>query len=133
MYETKQKTYILDVLKENKDKHLTCEEIFDLLKQKECSVSLATLYRYLDKLVLNNVVRKYTSAHLGKAGYQFIDDKCKKHNHFHMICLTCNKLIHLDCDLMNNFINHVEEHHDFKVIPEKVVYYGYCSECRGDN
>ena len=50
-----------------------------LLKQKGYSVSLATLYRYLDKLVLNNVVRKYTTSHLGKACYQFIDDKCKKH------------------------------------------------------
>ena len=41
--------------------------------------------------------------------------------------------MHLDCELMNNFINHIEEHHKFKVVPEKIVYYGYCEECRGDN
>ena len=132
MYETKQKNYILDVLIENKDKHLNCEEIYDILKQRNLSVSLATLYRYLDKLVASNKVRKYTSTHLGKACYQYIDDTCKNHNHFHMICLKCNKLIHLDCELMNEFIEHVENHHKFKIMPEKVVYYGYCNECRGD-
>lgn len=133
MYETRQKKYILDVLKENKEKHLNCEEIYDILKEKNCSVSLATLYRYLDKLVSLNIIRKYTTTHLGKACYQYIDNNCKEHNHFHMICLNCNKLIHLDCELMHNFINHIEEHHKFKVMPEKVVYYGYCENCRGDN
>lgn len=133
MYETKQKNYILDILKENKDKQMNCEEIYVALKEKNYSVGLATIYRYLDKLVELNIVRKYNSSHLGKAYFQYIDEDCKKHNHFHMICLKCNKLVHLDCELMNNFINHIEEHHKFKVVPEKIVYYGYCEECRGDN
>ena len=132
MYETKQKTYILNILKENKSKHLNCEEIYDILKEKGYQVSLATLYLYLDKLVESNIVRKYSTTHLGKACYQYIDDNCKDHNHFHMICITCNKLIHLDCNLMSEFISHVEEHHKFKIQPEKVVYYGYCEEFGGN-
>ena len=32
MYQTKQKSYILNILKENKDKHLNAEEIFIILK-----------------------------------------------------------------------------------------------------
>ena len=131
MYETKQKKYILDILQENSDKHLNCEEIHDLLKDKGYSVSLATLYRYLDKFVSLNYVRKYTTTHLGKACYQLIDNTCKKHNHFHLICLKCNRLIHLDCNLMNEFMEHINKHHKFKVVPEKVVYYGYCEECGG--
>ena len=133
MYETKQKNHILNVLIENKDIQLNCEEIYDILRSKKYSVSLATLYRYLDKLVSLNVIRKYSSTHLGKAYYQYIDDHCKSHNHVHMICLNCNKLIHLDCKVMNNFINHIEEHHNFKILPEKNVYYGYCEECRGEH
>lgn len=132
MYQTKQKSYILNILKENKDKHLNAEEIFMILKEQNLSVSLATLYRYLDKLVNENIVRKYTSSHLGKACYQYIDSHCHKHNHFHLICLKCNKLIHLDCDLIDSFLSHVEEHHKFKISKEKVVYYGYCDECGRD-
>ena len=131
MYDTKQKNYILEILKENKEKHLNCEEILSLLKEKNYKVSQATLYRYLDKLLEQNIIRKYTTHHLSKACYQYIDEKCH-HSHFHMMCLTCNKLIHLDCNIMNNFINHIEDHHDFKVLPEKVIYYGYCKECRGE-
>ena len=33
MYETKQKNYILDILKENKDKQMNCEEIYVALKE----------------------------------------------------------------------------------------------------
>ena len=131
MYDTKQKGYILEILKENKEKHLNSEEILTLLKEKNYKVSQATLYRYLDKLLEQNIIRKYTTNHLSKSCFQYIDDKCN-HSHFHMICLTCNKLIHLDCNIMNNFINHIEDHHDFKVLPEKVIYYGYCKECRGE-
>lgn len=132
MYETKQKSYILEVLKDNKDRQLNCEEIYDLLKIKNYSVGLATIYRYLEKLVNSNIIRKYTSSNKGKAYFQYIDDECKKHNHFHMICLKCNCLIHLDCNEMNEFIKHIDEHHNFKVIPEKIVYYGYCKDCRGE-
>lgn len=131
MYDTKQKNYILEVLKENKDKHLNSEEILELLKVKNYKVSQATLYRYLDKLEEVSIIRKFTKPHLSKACYQYIDEKCS-HSHFHMICIECNKLIHLDCDLMNKFISHIEEHHEFKVLPEKVIYYGYCKKCRGE-
>ena len=120
MYDTKQKNYILEVLKENKDKHLNSEEILELLKVKNYKVSQATLYRYLDKLEEASIIRKFTKPHLSKACYQYIDEKCS-HSHFHMICVECNK-----------FISHIEEHHEFKVLPEKVIYYGYCKECRGE-
>ena len=130
MYETKQKTFILNILKENKDKHLTIEEIYDLLKENNYSVSIATIYRYLEKLVSTNIVRKYNTSHTEKATFQYIDEDCKKENHIHLICLKCNKLIHLNCHEMSSFIHHFEEHHDFKIIPNKVVYYGYCNECK---
>ncbi len=130
MYQTKQKEAILLILKNNKNKHLTCEEIYDLLKENNYHVSLATLYRYLDKLVNDNIIRKYNSLNLGKARYQFIAEDCQKSNHFHLICLKCNKLIHLNCDLLSDSIKHLEEEHTFKVVKEKVVFYGYCNECQ---
>lgn len=130
MYETKQKTFILNILKDHKENHLTIEEIHDLLKEKEYSVSVATIYRYLEKLVESNIVRKYNTSNATKATFQYIDDECKKDNHIHLICLKCNKLIHLDCNEMSSFINHLEEHHKFKIIPNKIVYYGYCAECK---
>ena len=42
MYDTKQKNYILEVLKENKEKHLNSEEILDLLKNKNYTLRIKT-------------------------------------------------------------------------------------------
>lgn len=132
MYQTKQKSNIINILVENKDKHLNAEEIYMILKNNNTSVSLATLYRCLDKLVSENLVRKYTSTHLGKACYQYIDKSCTLHNHFHLVCEKCQKLIHIDCKMIEDFIEHIEKHHNFKVQREKVVYYGLCEDCRGE-
>jgi Fur family ferric uptake transcriptional regulator len=89
MYQTKQKNIIINILIENKDKHLNAEEIYMILKKNNASVSLATLYRCLDKLVSENIVRKYNTTHLGKACYQYIDKNCTVHNHFHLVCEKC--------------------------------------------
>ena len=58
-YHTKQRSIILDLLKANQDRHLTAEEMLELLNQNHTPVSKATLYRYLDMLVSQNAVRKF--------------------------------------------------------------------------
>ncbi|KUK08004.1 MAG: Fe2+/Zn2+ uptake regulation protein, partial [Caldanaerobacter subterraneus] len=44
---TTQRRVILDVIMENKDKHLSSEEIYDLVKRKYPEIGLATVYRTL--------------------------------------------------------------------------------------
>ena len=83
VYNTRQKTIILEMLKNNKDKHLTADDMLFILSAQKVSVSRATLYRYLDKLEETNIIRKFTKPHLSKACYQYIDEKCS-HSHFHM-------------------------------------------------
>lgn len=125
-YLTKNKTTVLSVLIENKGKHLTIEEIDELLKGK---VPLASIYRIVDSLVDEGLVQKYTIDRNSSACFQYIGDGIA-HSHFHLLCVKCGKLIHLECHEVNHLIEHIESEHGFKVDISKVNLYGICEECQ---
>lgn len=134
VYNTRQKIQILEMLKNNKDKHLTVDEMFFILSAMKVNVSRATLYRYLDVLVATGEVKKFITSEDGKACYQYFDPSLNCNEHFHLMCIECGKLIHLCCDEVNHVISHIEGEHNFKVDPGKIVFYGTCEEClkKGD-
>ena len=51
MYSTKQKSSIINLLKENSDKLLSPDKISDLLKERNEAVGKATLYRYFSNIM----------------------------------------------------------------------------------
>ena len=49
--------------------------------------------------------------------------------HFHLKCITCKKLIHLNCDFMNGIEQHILKEHHFQVDSSRTVFYGQCEDC----
>lgn len=125
-YVTKNKLKIIEILKANEDRHLTIEEIFELSNKE---VPIASIYRIIDQLLLEGVVRKYVVDKNLSACFQYVGDG-SIHSHFHLICTKCRKLFHLECSNVNNLISHIEEHHGFKVDISRVNLYGICEECQ---
>ena len=70
-YNTKQSKMVFDILLENKDRHLTADEIFESLKGKGESVGKTTVYRHLEKLCASGEVRKFTGGDGDSACYQY--------------------------------------------------------------
>ena len=131
-YNTKSKKSLLELLENNKELHLTIEDIKELYKDKNEEISLATIYRRVNELVDHGLVQKIVYDNSKKACYQIkIGSDC--HNHYHMICEKCGKLIHLDCDEINELVNHISNEHNFRINKYKVVFYGLCEECSNDN
>lgn len=130
-YNTKQKQIILDCLTANNHCLLTCDEISDILKQSGTPVGKATLYRYLDSLVLSGDARKLSDESKKSAAYQLIDKDMDCHSHMHLKCTDCGKLIHLGCDFMSGVGEHILEHHQFRIDNSKTLIYGVCSDCSG--
>ena len=122
-YQTKNKTQILDILKDNKDKHLTMEEI----KELSSDIPQASVYRIVDALTNEGRVRRYLVDNNQPACYQYIDEE--ERIHFHLLCSKCGKLIHLECHEVNKLIEHIKEEHGFEVDISKVNLYGICKEC----
>ena len=91
-YNTKSKKSLLELLENNKEVHLTIEDIKELYKDKNEEISLATIYRRVNELVDHGLVQKIVYDNSKKACYQ-IKTGSDCHNHYHMICEKCGKLI----------------------------------------
>ena len=133
-YKTKQRAAILEYLKNNVDNHITADNIIEYFKAIDNPIGKSTVYRYLDNLVEENIVRKYASSeHGGSACFQYVDGKDECHMHFHMKCSKCGSLIHLDCHEIEELSDHIFKDHKFKIDMCKTVLYGTCEKCMSMN
>ncbi|MBQ7600167.1 MAG: transcriptional repressor [Clostridia bacterium] len=120
-YNTKQREEILELLKANRDRCLTAREICGMVKAGE-----ATVFRTLSALAKEGTVSKFLSG--GTPTYQ-LNECGAHHEHIHLKCSECGKLIHSDCSFIEELEHHFEKDHSFKVDRSKTVIYGICSEC----
>lgn len=121
-YKTKQKDIILKCLIENKDKCLKANDIYEVLK-KDNNIGLTTIYRTLNNLSENGIIKKYIDDK--EATYQYIDyEKCK--NHLHLKCIKCHNIYHLDCNEAIELSKHIKNKHKF-IIDSTIL--GICEEC----
>lgn len=129
-YKTRQRTLILNCLKDNKDRHITAEEIHEYLLRSGESVGMTTIYRNLDKLLKEGQLRRYELAQGQSACFQYVDGDGDCREHFHLKCEGCGRLIHLDCDDLSKLSEHIEKEHAFYLNSSKTVLYGLCADCK---
>lgn len=128
-YNTKQREKILEYLKENKDSNITAKEILKHFKNNEDNIGKATVYRYLNELVKQNVIKKYNLENRNCSCFQYVEEKhCEEH--YHLKCEKCNKIIHLECDEIKEIQNHLQKEHKFQLNSGKTVLYGICDKCK---
>lgn len=126
-YSTKQRKAIIELLKESST-HTRAVDILNHLKSKGINVSFATVYRTLDKLEGEGVVKKMTVGNGQGACYQYLEgSEC--HEHFHLKCIECGELIHLSCDFLSEMEKHIFDEHAFTISSGKTVIYGTCASC----
>lgn len=132
-YQTKSRKKILEYLQLKKDQCVTISDIKEFLMQQEEEVNVSTIYRFLDKLIAQGKVMKYQKEDGKKAVFQYIDDMKEKHchEHLHMQCVKCGKVIHLNCEFMEDFSKHMKEHHHFQIQCPNSILYGICEDCEG--
>lgn len=128
-YKTKQGERIFGILEKNSARHLTAEEISGLLKSEGMAVGMATVYRNLEKFVSEGKVRRYRLDDGESACYQLVGgEEC--HEHFHLKCLECGGVIHLECNYLDDLNGHLLERHGFSLDRTKIILYGLCEKCK---
>ena len=128
-YRTRQREMIIDYMIRNRDIHVTADMIINYFKLQGTPVGKTTVYRNLDKLVAENVVRKFTIEDGVGACYQYAPDGSRCAEHYHFKCSECGRLFHIQCDFMNEIKGHVYKEHKFVIDSSKTVFYGICEEC----
>ncbi len=129
-YSTKQRSAILDFLKENST-HASVSDILYHLKEKNIKISVATIYRALERFESEGIIRKMVVGQGTGACYQYIESSsCMEH--FHLKCIRCGRLIHLSCEFLEDMQNHIQREHSFSISSGRTVIYGTCNNCLGE-
>lgn len=129
-YRTKSKEYIMEFFQVHSEQIVSAADIYNYLEAHGKQVNLATIYRNLDKMTEEGVILKYKTAKDEHAVYQFTGEHESCHEHLHLQCVKCGKVIHLECCFMKDITEHLLEHHGFVLECNNSVLYGLCRECR---
>ena len=108
---TEQRKFIWDEITSSDD-HREAEDIFLALRKKNINVSRATVYRTIDVLVKNNLVRKLD---IGDAPSKY-ENKIDSHHHDHMICLETGDIIEFYNEELENLQDEIAKKHGYKVV-----------------
>lgn len=127
-YKTKQSIAILEYLESINGAHVTVGQIKEYFSNNDICIGTTTIYRNLDKLMSQGKVKKYYLNNFSGACYQYIDNSPKT-NHYHFICEKCNRIIHIQCDMLDEANNHINSSHNFDVNKSKTIFYGTCENC----
>ena len=126
-YQTRQRAAVMRILDENRERHLSAEDIRALLAESGCAVGRATIYRCLDRLVEAGQVSRYLGGEGECACYQLAATECRHHYHFK--CVRCGALLHVECEQLDAIEAHVHSEHGFVIDPSRTVFYGICRSC----
>ena len=128
---TQQRLLVLEVLADHKDRHMTAEDIYELVKEDYPDIGLATIYRTVQLLLEMQLVDRIN-----------LDDGCiryeigefyngeGKHHHHHLICRKCGKILPFKDDLLEGLERLIVDTTGFHVLDHELKFYGQCEECR---
>lgn len=130
---TNQRLLVLEAIASRPERHLTAEEIYELVKVDFPEIGLATVYR---------TIQLFSELHLidrinfddGFVRYEIgnIYNHEQKHRHHHLICKKCGKVTSFQDDLLEELEEKIANTTGFYVVDHEVKLYGYCVECGGN-
>lgn len=132
-YKTKQREILLSYFEKLPGVHVTALDVCNYLKDQGATIGQSTVYRQLESLVEEGIVKKYVIDMNSPACFEYVvtDGRKEPEACIHCKCEKCGKLIHLHCDEMEAMLAHLHREHGFRVNPTRTVIYGLCEECLG--
>lgn len=128
---TSQRQYILEILIRENDKHLSFEELATIVSKDYPSIGLSTIYRTIRLFEKFNLVSVLICAD-GLVRYEL--RLPLEHNHHHLICNCCKKVIDVDKDLLTEIEAMINIKYNFDIVDHSLTFYGICINCqKGDN
>lgn len=123
---SRQRDLVLKAL-ENNVVHPTADYIYSLLRQSEPNISLATVYRNLNLLADNGVIKRIS----GLDGITRFDHNTS--NHYHFICSNCNKIYDVPADIVGDPAKEVLVRTGLIVESFDISFRGVCQNCKKVN
>jgi len=104
--------------------HPTADEIYAEISKTCPSISRATVYRNLQQLCEEGVIRR---REIPGSPDRFDHDTT---NHYHVRCTVCGKVVDVDMDYLDGLPGTVKDTHGFLLTGHSVVFDGICADCQ---
>ena len=105
--------------------HPTAAMIYDELKPRFSSLSLATVYNTLETLVGLGVVNV-----LGHAGDDKVHYDADTEPHVNLACISCSRIIDIPSEHVTHLDSEITAASGYKLLGARVLYYGLCPACQ---
>jgi len=122
---TKQREVILDAFLSG-DKHITIDELFALIKERNPDIGYATVHR---NLILFCECGLADEIKIGKQKTRYEQKVGHKH-HDHLICTKCGQFIEVRDEKIERLQNRLAEANDFVPLSHRLEIYGVCKKCK---
>ncbi len=108
------------------DEHRNADEIYMAIRQNGVLVSRATVYRTIDVLVKNNMVRKLDVG----VGPSKFEHKMNTSHHDHIICIQCGHIEEFVVDQIESLQDSVAKEYEFILVRHIHQLFGICKDCQ---
>ena len=123
---TAQRMAIIDTVF-NTEEHFTAEQLLDWSRERDQSVSRATVYRTLPLLTESGLVHEMD---FGK-DYKFYDPNYADHpNHNHIICQDCEKIVEFENKKIDQLEQEISTRLGFSLKSHRLQITGTCEELK---
>ena len=130
-YKTKQREILLRYFETVPGVHFTAGDVCEYFRSQGALIGQSTIYRQLESLVDEGVVKKYNLDGSTSACFEYVraDSHSDAEICFHCKCEKCGRLIHLHCEDIEALQTHLYDEHRFRLDPMRTVFYGLCEQC----
>jgi Fur family ferric uptake transcriptional regulator len=126
-YMTAQRRLLLNFLEVHSEKQFSVDELNEALSSE--GISQSAIYRNIDKLAADGVIRRFTEGDGSRFLYQYVGgSECAAH--LHLKCTKCGRIIHLDGDTSEAVINAALTKSGFIINKKDTMLLGLCRSCK---
>jgi len=119
---TRQRRVILEELRKMKT-HPTADEVYEVVRKKLPRISLATVYRNLEMLAREGIIKKLEMG----GGPKRFDGDIKPHHH--ICCIRCGRVDDIYVDIPFPITDNVRKATPYKIIGYRFELVGLCPKC----
>ena len=126
-YNTKTKEIVDNEIKLFKN-GFTIKALKESLDNKKIKIGLTTIYRSLERLENEGIVKKYFDEN-NVAHFKYVND-CNSQRHFYLKCEKCGVIYHIDCSCIDDLSLHIFKQHKFSIDTRNIILTGLCNNCK---
>lgn len=129
---TPQRKTVLQIFLDRPSQHLSAEDVHFILKENKFEIGLATVYRSLELLTDLNILNSLDLGD-GCRRYELNDKAQDEHQHHHLICVDCGKVLEFNEDLLGELEDKIADKCNFKIVDHQLKFFGHCEECQANS